>query len=120
MPVDVRRARPVRGRRDVERDLDVMQVVVQRPRRHQGFGQPDGRGVPQGRAGCSTRWRPTAQADRDGQETSIRDYPPAEGESGFRPHVRGGQGERRFEPRHCIGHPLDELLIRVVPAVRVI
>ena len=60
VPVEVRGARPVRGRRDVERDLDVMQVVVQRPRRHQGFGQrmageshraaPDAGSVPGGRA----------------------------------------------------------------------
>jgi hypothetical protein len=56
---------------------------------------------------------------RWGQEKSIRDHQQKESQ-GFGRISGGGRGERRFEPRHCIGHPLDELLIRVVPAVRVI
>lgn len=66
------------------------------------------------------------QADRDGQEKSIRDHALQEEGQGLGCLLRGccaswGRwGERRLEPRHYIGDPLDEVLIRVVPAVRVI
>lgn len=52
----------------------------------------------------------------DGREESVRDHQQKESQ-GFGRMSVDRLHECRFEPRHCIGHPLDEVLIRVVPAV---
>ena len=57
-----------RGWRDIERDLDVMVAVVQRPRRDQGLGQPDGRGIPQGRVAC---WQPPGRPGIGGSAAGV-------------------------------------------------
>ena len=57
---------------------------------------------------------------RNGRDTAARRRP-GSSRSWYSSTCQGAGGANaRFEPRYCIGHPLDEILIRVAPAVRVI